>query len=193
MYLNELKHYDEDVLVHFGVKGMKWGVRRNHPSGDEGGSSRKGLSSRTKKILAISAAVAVTAGAAYFGHKAVKNHVYKTAQTQLKSMDKAAQYVGRPRLKSMGMNRVGSIPAEMNNWKNRRLGDMLAEAGPVRKGKIQLAPDKAAGLRLKARHEALVVAKGLGLSGEDAHRYGQDSVDFVMKNVDVKKVRSRRR
>ena len=33
MYLNELKHYDEDTLVHFGVKGMKWGVRKDPDSG----------------------------------------------------------------------------------------------------------------------------------------------------------------
>ena len=33
MYLNELKHYDEDTLVHFGVKGMKWGVRKGPDSG----------------------------------------------------------------------------------------------------------------------------------------------------------------
>ena len=33
MQLNELKHYDEDTLVHFGVKGMKWGVRKDPDSG----------------------------------------------------------------------------------------------------------------------------------------------------------------
>ena len=33
MHLDELKHYDEDTLVHFGVKGMKWGVRKDPDSG----------------------------------------------------------------------------------------------------------------------------------------------------------------
>ena len=33
MHLNELKHYDEDTLVHFGVKGMKWGVHKDPDSG----------------------------------------------------------------------------------------------------------------------------------------------------------------
>ena len=33
MRLDELKHYDEDTLVHFGVKGMKWGVRKDPDSG----------------------------------------------------------------------------------------------------------------------------------------------------------------
>lgn len=33
MHIDELKHYDEDVLVHFGVNGMKWGVRKDPDSG----------------------------------------------------------------------------------------------------------------------------------------------------------------
>ena len=41
MHLNELKHYDEDTLVHFGVKGMKWGVRKSRPDGVSRSTNRQ--------------------------------------------------------------------------------------------------------------------------------------------------------
>lgn len=52
----------DDFLAHYGIKGMKWGVRR--PNDAEGGSSRRHLSEGQKKALKIGAGLAVTAGAA---------------------------------------------------------------------------------------------------------------------------------
>jgi hypothetical protein len=52
---------DEELLMHFGIRGMKWGVRKQKPSG--GSSSKKGMS--TKKKVAIAAGgLAVVAGVA---------------------------------------------------------------------------------------------------------------------------------
>ena len=41
MHLNELKHYDEDTLVHYGVTGMKWGVRKSRPDGVSRSTNRQ--------------------------------------------------------------------------------------------------------------------------------------------------------
>ena len=41
MHLDELKHYDEDTLVHFGVKGRKWGVRKSRPDGVSRSTNRQ--------------------------------------------------------------------------------------------------------------------------------------------------------
>ena len=41
MRTDELKHYDEDTLVHFGVKGMKWGVRKSRPDGVSRSTNRQ--------------------------------------------------------------------------------------------------------------------------------------------------------
>ena len=51
---------DEDLLVHFGVKGMRWGRRKDSSSG--GSSDKKPMS--TKKKVAIGAGVAVAAAGA---------------------------------------------------------------------------------------------------------------------------------
>ena len=43
MRMDELKHYDEDTLVHFGVTGMKWGVRKSRPDGVSRATNRQAL------------------------------------------------------------------------------------------------------------------------------------------------------
>lgn len=42
-----LAHFDEEYIAHYGVKGMKWGVRKDRRKGS--GSTRKGGDSKKKK------------------------------------------------------------------------------------------------------------------------------------------------
>lgn len=71
---------DNSYLIHYGVKGMKWGVRRRGENGSgltqkkknsvkDESDKKKGLSSKQKKALKIGAAVVGTALVAYGGYK----------------------------------------------------------------------------------------------------------------------------
>lgn len=82
-----MNHSNE--LCHYGVKGMRWGVRRYQDkngrltnagkkrySGDNGGSeseAKKGLSDNKKRAIKIGAAAVGTALAAYGGYKLYKS------------------------------------------------------------------------------------------------------------------------
>ena len=56
--------------MHFGVKGMKWGVRKQRPSGGAGPSKkRKGLSRKQKAAIAGVLGTAAAVGAGYYLHK----------------------------------------------------------------------------------------------------------------------------
>ena len=62
---------EDEVLAHHGVKGMKWGVRKQRPSGGAGSSrkKRKGLSRKQKAAIAGVLGTAAAVGAGYYLHK----------------------------------------------------------------------------------------------------------------------------
>lgn len=61
---------EDEVLAHHGVKGMRWGVRKQQPSGGAGpAKKRKGLSRKQKAAIAGVLGTAAVVGGGYYLHK----------------------------------------------------------------------------------------------------------------------------
>lgn len=75
---------EETYLEHYGVKGMKWGIRR-----DRSGSREKRLTkeqkTKLKKAAIISGSLLVAAGTVYAGHTLAKNGKLPLSKTSSKS------------------------------------------------------------------------------------------------------------
>ena len=83
---NELKHY--------GVPGMKWGVRRNRKSASSTGGSNKTVSSKRKK-RAIKIGIGVTAGIlAAIGGAKLSNIVRRDLGEIKNTINDAVSYMG---------------------------------------------------------------------------------------------------
>ena len=65
---------EDEVLAHHGVKGMKWGIRKQRAASGGAGSTkkRKGLSRKQKAAIAGVLGTAAAAGAGYYLHKSGK-------------------------------------------------------------------------------------------------------------------------
>lgn len=104
-----MKHLDiySDELVHYGIKGMKWGVRRfqdksgrltkagkeRYSDEDESSDKKRGLTEKQKKYIKIGAIAAGTALAAYGGYKVYQAYTGKgyeiDSETGLRRLKKA--------------------------------------------------------------------------------------------------------
>ena len=61
---------EDEVLAHHGVKGMRWGVRKQRPSGGAGPTKkRKGVSRKQKAAIAGVLGTAAAVGGGYYLHK----------------------------------------------------------------------------------------------------------------------------
>lgn len=84
----------DNELMHYGVKGMKWGVRKAKRSASKDGSAakmkKKGLSDKQKRAIKIGAVAAASVLVAYGGYKLAKSgklqQAVKAGKTCIKSM-----------------------------------------------------------------------------------------------------------
>ena len=83
---------EDEVLAHHGVKGMKWGVRKQRAASGGAGSTkkRKGVSRKQKAAIAGVLGTAAAAGAGYYLHKSGKGK--KIAALAKKGGASAAKY-----------------------------------------------------------------------------------------------------
>ena len=89
---------EDEVLAHHGVKGMKWGVRKQRAASGVAGSTkkRKGLSRKQKAAIAGVLGTAAAAGAGYYLHKSGKGKkIAALAKKAGASAKSAAQGKGR--------------------------------------------------------------------------------------------------
>lgn len=89
---------EDEVLAHHGVKGMKWGVRKQRAASGGAGSTkkRKGLSGKQKAAIAGVLGTAAAAGAGYYLHKSGKGKkIAALAKKAGASAKSAAQGKGR--------------------------------------------------------------------------------------------------
>lgn len=88
---------EDEVLAHHGVKGMRWGVRKQQPSGGAGPTKkRKGLSRKQKAAIAGVLGTAAAVGGGYYLHKSGNGKkIAALAKKQGAAAKKFAQGKGR--------------------------------------------------------------------------------------------------
>ena len=148
--------YENNYLMHHGIKGMHWGVRRfrnydgtltsagkaQRRAQSSGGSSRRGMSSTTKKRLATAAKVAGAAaavgGAAYLANRASGGQLARDAKFNARY----AREVGRDAIDRVADTKAGlAVRRTASNLRDKASNSKLANRARVAKAHAQYAID----------------------------------------------------
>lgn len=116
---------DPEVIEHYGVKGMRWGVRKRRESGSTSSGREK-----VKTAAKASAAVLIAAGAGYAAYSVNKNANLKVSQ--IRSSSPKALKVGSETARRIAQQRmtfyqtakahnesVKLADAQLKEWNNK--------------------------------------------------------------------------
>lgn len=129
MITDEKPPLDEDLLMHFGVRGMHWGQRKARPSGGSSGSSAPKQKMATGKKVAIGLGVAAVGAsvAAYILSRQGNSRVGAAAKAAVRVESKAASLALRPHTPSPFEMRMAAGQAAHRNTMNRVAAQKLTD------------------------------------------------------------------
>lgn len=107
----------QDYIMHYGVLGMKWGVRKDRKTSGKSKKKRKKMTDKQKKYIKIGAAVAATALLAYGGYK-----LYKTGNADF--------LIGK------GKDLVGGLLGSSNAVNKESIAKVVKSVNPL-KGTVE--------------------------------------------------------
>ena len=156
---------EDEVLAHHGVKGMKWGVRKQRAASGGAGSTkkRKGLSRKQKAAIAGVLGTAAAAGAGYYLHKSGKGK--KIAALAKKHGASAKDFA-----KGKGRNLGAQARVKQAQAKRFARAQSANAKGAAEKLKTTKAGKYAEGARLGANAAAFKVgnaARGAGYKAKN--------------------------
>lgn len=109
--------YNDNYLMHYGVKGMKWGVRKNPirsgirrfrtDRGESSQKTRKGLSDRQKTAIQVAGGAALIVGGTLMAHKLNKKLVATGGRSIKALADKQAMKIASSGVSSKKTTKVG--------------------------------------------------------------------------------------
>lgn len=116
---------EEDELAHFGVKGMKWGVRKERPSGaDPTAEAKSAHRKEVAKKVAIGTGILVVAAGAAYATYAMSKH----GSLPIDSLSKSATTTGKS-----AIDKVLSDPTDIiHSSRGRELGYRFVKQGGLK-------------------------------------------------------------